>query len=489
MSRRRSGTVIRLPSGRWRVGITLPTGKRWWKTLAPGTSEAMARERAAFYAERGVEAFDQGFAEGSASGAAGETLAAYAERWLEERERRGLTTVRDDRGRLTTHVFPTLRDKPVAGIAREDMEDLVEALDAKVRAGELSWKTAWNTWAVLRRLFADACCSKIRALRVCTSSPCDGVAPPDRGVRRSLCYLHPSEFLAFVTSEDVPLPWRRLLAFGVYTYMRTAELQALRWEDVDFEHGNIHVHRATDRAGTGEKSTKTKRPRRLPIEPALLPLLRAMHAEAGGDEQARVTWMPSRRALARGFRHYLRKAGVKRAELFITDATRKNVRFYDATRSTGITWCAVRGDDPLRIKQRAGHERFETTEGYIREAENLADGFGAAFPELPTGLLTPAQPIAPIEGARSDVRSDPQSVPLTADPTPDRCPDQVDRRSDPRSAPRSAARTRRRPAARPRYRSRFRSRTGEVSETMAGWTGLEPRKWHRPFGESGLYPA
>jgi hypothetical protein len=24
-------------------------------------------------------------------------------------------------------------------------------------------------------------------------------------------------------------------------------------------------------------------------------------------------------------------------------------------RATGITWAAVRGDDPLRIKQRAGH--------------------------------------------------------------------------------------------------------------------------------------
>ena len=43
---------------------------------------------------------------------------------------------------------------------------------------------------------------------------------------------------------------------------------------------------------------------------------------------------------------------------------------------------AVRGDEPLRIKQRAGHTTFSTTEGYIREAENLRDAFGEVIPAL-----------------------------------------------------------------------------------------------------------
>ena len=60
--------------------------------------------------------------------------------------------------------------------------------------------------------------------------------------------------------------------------------------------------------------------------------------------------------------------------------------FHDL-RATGITWCAVRGDAPLTIKQRAGHAAFTTTEGYIREAENLRDGFGAVFSPLPATLL------------------------------------------------------------------------------------------------------
>ena len=46
-----------------------------------------------------------------------------------------------------------------------------------------------------------------------------------------------------------------------------------------------------------------------------------------------------------------------------------------------------RGDDALKIKQRAGHASFSTTEGYIREAENLRDGFGEVFPELPRSMV------------------------------------------------------------------------------------------------------
>jgi len=45
------------------------------------------------------------------------------------------------------------------------------------------------------------------------------------------------------------------------------------------------------------------------------------------------------------------------------------------------------GNDPaivsrLILMQQAGHTRFETTPSYIREAENLREGFGEVFPPL-----------------------------------------------------------------------------------------------------------
>jgi hypothetical protein len=62
----------------------------------------------------------------------------------------------------------------------------------------------------------------------------------------------------------------------------------------------------------------------------------------------------------------------------------------------------VRGDDALKIKQRAGHASFSTTEGYIREAENMRAGFGAAFPALRADLLRRG-PVRPTPNRRPEV--------------------------------------------------------------------------------------
>jgi hypothetical protein len=48
---------------------------------------------------------------------------------------------------------------------------------------------------------------------------------------------------------------------------------------------------------------------------------------------------------------------------------------------------AVRGDDPLKIMQRCGHRDYATTQRYVREAEAIREGFGEAFPALPSCLL------------------------------------------------------------------------------------------------------
>jgi integrase len=157
----------------------------------------------------------------------------------------------------------------------------------------------------------------------------------------------------------------------------------LRWGDIDLEHGVINIVRAWDRRAKAEKSTKTGQTRRFNIEPNLVPLLRAIQRE---DKTALLADLPSERNMTRGLRFWLKAAGVDRAELHTTTATTKAMTWHDL-RATGLTWMAVRGDDPLKIMQRAGHERFETTQRYVREAEAIREGFGQPFPPLPRALL------------------------------------------------------------------------------------------------------
>jgi integrase len=313
-------------------------------------------------------------------------LTEYAKRWSDWRETRSLSCVKDDRARMTNHVLPVIGALDIRAVTRNDLEKLVEHLDKRIAEGTLGWKVAGNGVVerdphVWRRLLGE----EARPPRA-GDEPRGNVQGPERGVRKEKQYLWPSEFLALVSCPKVPLRWRRLFALAVYTYARAGELAALRWEDVSFDNMTIHIHRNVDRVRKSRKgkvtTPKNGEARRIPIEPELLPLLKTIHEESGG-KGLMVPEMPSAGMLSAKLKHYLRKGGVERAELFARDELRKPITFHDL-KSTGVTWAIARGDNPLKVKQRAAHKQFSTTEGYIREAENLGSSFGTVFPTLPS---------------------------------------------------------------------------------------------------------
>jgi integrase len=309
----------------------------------------------------------------------------WLDAWIDARQAGGQTSTRENRSHYVTHIAPAIGAKHLRDWTADDLRTLSRHLDLQIETGTIAWKTARNVWTTAGKMLADSVRSKRDELRCRTTNPIRDVEGPNRGAQRAHPYLYPSELLAFVSSSHVPLMWRRALALAVYTYARAAELRALRWEDIDLEHGTIHLHRARDRVSGEDKSTKNKQARRFSLEPSILPLFRTMQAEA--EEEGRgpadhVVELTSERDLARGLKRWLRKAGINRPDLYVTDATRQAMRFHDL-RATGITWMAVRGDPPQVIQSRAGHTDYATTLGYIREAETLAAGFGKVFPPLP----------------------------------------------------------------------------------------------------------
>ncbi len=362
----------------WMARFSLPNGKRTpYATLNPNIPE---HDREAAKAAARVSA-QHVRATGGTPNHVVETIEEYAKRWHTWREGRGLSCVKDDRARMINHVFASIGPLDVRTASRRDLERLVESLDERIAKGTLGWKVALMAWSNVARMFKDACSAKRLDLRVRDDNPADNVQAPERGVKKQKQYLWPSEFLALIRCPKVLRRWRVLFALAVYTYARAGEIAILDWSDVSFDANMIHIHRSRDAKSRKVKSTKTGVSRRIPIEAELLPLLKALHDEVDGKGKV-VAAMPSAGMLSRKLKHYLGKAGVKRSELFAKDATRKAITFHDL-RATGITWMAARGDDPLRIKQRAGYATFSTTEGYIREAENLGASFGQVFPALP----------------------------------------------------------------------------------------------------------
>ena len=382
MSRRSTGTV-RLIGGRWRAKWTRADGTRSrWVPIPAKDDPPIAPDD-----EAGARAYAASLAPSVKSAGVGggsvETVDAYARRWLRDRDGR-IASIEADRARMRLHVLPHLGPLDVRTFTRDDVEALRDELDAKIAKGALAWKTVASVWTLVTSMCGDMVSAKKREFRARKDNPCADVKPPERGDKKAKQYLYPSEFLTFVSCEAVPLRLRRGVAIAVYTFVRDGELRELRWDggDLDLAHGTLSVTRSVTRTGS-VKSTKSGETRRFAVEPNILPLLRALHTEAEG--KGHVVRFRDRH-MARDLRLWLARAGVNRPELHKGDAHRKPITWHDL-RATGITWMAVRGDDPLKIKQRAGHSTFSTTEGYIREAEAVRDGFGEVFPLLPQSIL------------------------------------------------------------------------------------------------------
>ncbi len=316
-----------------------------------------------------------------------ETVNEWIERWIMARAAKGLRSSRRvDRGRYLKWIAPRLGTLPIAQVTRRHVEEVVQDLDLAVRAGQLSWKTAVNAWGVITKMFKDACRSKVLDLRVRDDNPAAEVQGPDRGAERSGPYLFPREFERLMASERVPVRWKRVFALATYLYVRGGELEALEWNSVNFAQGYALIHQAVDTETNEVKSTKTKDVRKVPLEAGIVPLLEEMHRDAGGEGRV-VTAMPPAVDWAKKLRVYLERAGVDRADLFANDATRRQISFHDL-RHTGITWRAVRGDDPMKIMRAAGHDDMRTTQRYINEAETFdAATFGTPFPPVPVEYL------------------------------------------------------------------------------------------------------
>jgi integrase len=336
--------------------------------MPAGTTEARARATADSWNEK--SGADPTLAPPQAP--TGETVKEYAGRWLTEREARGLASIDDDRQRVRDYMEPSFGPLIISSVTKTDARRFVQVLDDKVRKETIAWKTAHHIWTLTRTMFRDACSSKRPDLVVREDDPTDKVEGPDRGDDLGRTYLYPSEFERLIACPKIPVAWRRLYALAAYTLSRAGELSALRWDAVDLERGVIHFRQSTDRRVVGGvKSTKTGKARRIPIEPTLKPLLEALFVETKDEFVIHVP--VSKRAEV--LREHLELAEITRTELFAPPkdgsvaVTWAPLTFHDL-RGTGVTWMALRGDEPLVIQQRAGHANFATTQRYLHESGN-----------------------------------------------------------------------------------------------------------------------
>lgn len=145
-------------------------------------------------------------------------------------------------------------------------------------------------------------------------------------------------------------------AIALFTGMRSGELYALRWDDVDLEHNRIFVTRSwCSKAGFGP--TKSQKNRVVPVSQSLRDLLLEIKASQLQKGQSEFVlphlseWQGGTQALV--LRDFCKSIGIT------------PVKFHDL-RATFITQMLMRGVPLAQVMSIVGHNQLKTTNTYLR---------------------------------------------------------------------------------------------------------------------------
>jgi len=169
------------------------------------------------------------------------------------------STVRSYEGALRLRILPAIGHLRLAALDRRDVQALID----RWRADGLSASTVQNTLNPLQVIARRAVRSGELAI-----DPTDGLELPSiRGRRDRIA--SPVEAAALI--DALPAGERAMWATALYAGLRRGELRGLRWHDVDFDAGVIHVRRSWDAdPAVGEIDVKSDAGRRrVPLVGAL----------------------------------------------------------------------------------------------------------------------------------------------------------------------------------------------------------------------------
>jgi integrase len=143
---------------------------------------------------------------------------------------------------------------------------------------------------------------------------------------------------------------------ALMTGMRSGELYALKWTDVDFDSRIISVSKAWN-SKCGITPTKTRRTRIVPMSEDLLSFLKERKLSVGPEDEyilpRLAEWEHGDQA--RVTREFCVGIGIT------------SIKFHDL-RATFITNLLARGESLARVMSIVGHSELKTTNGYLRMA-------------------------------------------------------------------------------------------------------------------------
>lgn len=287
------------------------------------------------------------------------TLNGYLDRWLAESvgANRRPRTLEDYRRFLDRYARPALGARKLETLTAMDLQGLVSSISR-----ETSPHAAARTHRVLSAALRQAV-----KWRLLSRSPSEGVTMPReaRSERTVLTAEQAARFAKEAARRRHGLIYTLTLATG----MRPAEVQALRWRDVDLDAGELRIERALvwldngRRWEIGEPKTKLSR-RAIPLPRFIVRDLGAYRAE-----QARSRLRRAPNYVDHGLVFASRDGGPMhrrnlRARVFLPIITAADLptslRWYDL-RHTCATLLLAAGENPRVVSERLGHSTVAFT--------------------------------------------------------------------------------------------------------------------------------
>ena len=262
-----------------------------------------------------------------------DTVYDFAKKYIDyQRSEIAASTLKGYRKMLNNYWLPQIGALQIADVNTGSVRDAIH--DSGL--AELTAKTFNNAMTPLRGVFELA-----RDYEIIARNPCDKIKskkhqtpPPDP---LSLDEMH-------LVLNHIRPDWRPYFQVAFGTGMRTSELIALRWGDIDFNSGLIQVERGY--VEQQEKGTKTSRVRQVEVNSLAMTGLKAQKSvtflagdlvflsngqQINNDKPPRLIWDAA-----------LKRAGVRHRKAY-------------CTRHTFITAALSFGKSPYLVAQQAGN--------------------------------------------------------------------------------------------------------------------------------------
>ena len=177
-----------------------------------------------------------------------------------------------------------------------------------------------------------------------------------------------AEFRKFLLEAKIQKhPWYPIWAFASCTGMRSGELMALEWGDIDETNGIIRVSKSYSLRLKAAKCTKSGKWRNVDVSSQLLDLIRELRRERGHEAQ-----------VLRRFTERKYGFGAKVLRLFIQRIGINKPIVFHTLRACWATHLLSTGIEPLKVMRMGGWSDLKTFQIYLRlsgvDVKGVAEG-------------------------------------------------------------------------------------------------------------------